>query len=122
MTDIQELKVSERDTTITPRQLRAAGYVPATLYGPGAEPQSIQVRAHEFDQLFSRGVTRYRLIGYCAGEATAQQVQRDPVSGKPLSVQFVLHAGAESKPEARQAGRKSAETAGQQAEPALAGV
>lgn len=90
MPTLQDLKVTERDTTVTPHQLRVAGYIPATLYGKDTEPKSIQVRAHEFSQFLSQGVRNFKLSGFVQGEANARQVQRDPVSQKPISVQFQL--------------------------------
>lgn len=90
MPTLQDLKVTERDTTVTPHQLRTAGYIPATLCAKGRESQSVQVRAHEFTQFFLQGVRDFKLSGFVDGEAKAQQVQRDPVSQKPVSIQFVM--------------------------------
>jgi ribosomal protein L25 (general stress protein Ctc) len=83
------LKASERDTTLTPRQLREAGYIPATLYGKGQSSISIQVIGHEFAQPFSQGTREFQLTGFVEGKVKAQQVQREPVSQKPLAIEFV---------------------------------
>lgn len=91
MSSLPELKVTERDNTLNPRQLRSAGFVPATLYGKGVASQSIQVRAHEFTLAMMHGNREFRLQGL-GSEVTArvQQLQVDPVKQTPLSVEFLL--------------------------------
>lgn len=84
------LKVTERDNTVTPRQLREAGYVPATLYGKNQEAVSVQLRAHEFNQLLLQGIREFQLTGFVEGKVKAQHVQREPVSQKPISIQLYL--------------------------------
>ncbi|HEY9688119.1 MAG TPA: hypothetical protein V6C52_14185 [Coleofasciculaceae cyanobacterium] len=93
MSTLNELKATERDTTLNPRQLRAAGFVPATLYGKSIEAQSIQVRAHELQQFFTQGVREFQLTGFTTYAVKIQEMQRDPVSQQPLSVQFMLMDG-----------------------------
>jgi ribosomal protein L25 (general stress protein Ctc) len=95
MSNIVDLKVTERDTTLTPRQLRAAGFVPATLYGKGIESQSIQVKTHELTLAMMHGAREFSLQGL-PGDMTArvQQIQTEPVSQKPLSVEFLLTSPA----------------------------
>jgi ribosomal protein L25 (general stress protein Ctc) len=83
-----QLKVWERDTTLTPRQLRAAGFIPATLYGKGIEPLSIQVRAHEFYQDYLHGKRNFQLTDFVNATAEIKSVQFDPVQRTPLSIQF----------------------------------
>jgi ribosomal protein L25 (general stress protein Ctc) len=104
----QELKVTERDTTVTPRQLRAAGYIPATVYGRGVASQSVQVRAHEFTQFFLQGIREFRLTGFMENNVKAQEVQRDPVSQKPVSIQFRVTDEAAAKPASRKSSKSDA--------------
>lgn len=115
MSSLQELKVTERDTTLTPRQLRQAGFVPATIAGKGTASQAVQVRAHEFNQLYVQGVREFQLTGYANAKVKAQQVQSDPVSRKALSIQFIQLDGqtAEkpSKPKKEPKAEKPAEQA-----------
>lgn len=93
-----ELKATERDTTLNPRQLRSAGFVPATLYGAGKEPVSIQVRAHEFVQSYAAGNRDYKLDGVEGGVAVrVQQYQQDPVSRNMLNIEFRRVAEADKK-------------------------
>lgn len=109
MSTPQELKVTERDTTVTPRQLRAAGYIPATIYGHGTPPQSIQVRAHEFSHLFLQGIREFRLTGFIESTVEIQDVQRDPVSQKPVSIQFLRLQGPGEKPLSRKASKSKSD-------------
>ncbi len=41
-----------READKNPRQLRAAGLLPATVYGKGMESKSIQMNAHEFNMAY----------------------------------------------------------------------
>jgi ribosomal protein L25 (general stress protein Ctc) len=107
MTTPQELKVSERDTTLTPSQLRAAGFIPATLYGPGTQgSQSVQVRAHEFQQFFVQGIRAFKLTGLVNCAAKVQEVQLDPVSHKAISIQLMQTDGT-AAPKKAKGGKQS---------------
>lgn len=86
----QDVKITERDTTLNPRQLRAAGYVPATLYGKGIESRSVQVKAHEFQHLYEQGVREFQISGPDESKAIAWRVQYNALSQKPISIQFLL--------------------------------
>lgn len=90
MVSTQDLKVSERDTTLTPRQLRAAGFIPATIYGKGTNAREVQVRTHEFQQFYTHGIREFAMSGFVQGHAQAKQVQVDAVSRKPLAIEFCL--------------------------------
>lgn len=104
-----ELKVAERDTTLTPNQLRAAGLVPATLYGKGVENKALQVRAHEFSQLYVQGKRQFKLTGYVDCVATVKQVQRDSVKQYPISIQF--HQGESQSAGKNKASKQQAKAA-----------
>lgn len=84
-----ELKTTERDVTINPRQLRAAGYIPATISNAQGESKDFQIRAHEFTLLTTQGVREFRLTGFVSGTSAIKQVQKNPVSQEPLAVQFI---------------------------------
>lgn len=88
--DLTEVTVMERDTTLNPRQLRAAGFLPATLYANGQGSRSIQVRTHEFELALNKGRRNFKLAGQ--GIDTAAQVRQfqvDPVKQTLLSVEFL---------------------------------
>lgn len=91
------LQATERDNTLNPRQLRTAGFLPATLYGKEIESQSVQVRELEFTRAYAKGNRVFKLEGI--GEAgsvvaNAYQVQIETLSGKVLSIQFLHVSGA----------------------------
>jgi ribosomal protein L25 (general stress protein Ctc) len=129
MSTPQELKVTERDTTVTPRQLRAVGYIPATIYGNGIPSQSVQVRAHEFSHFLMQGIREFRLTGFIESTVEAQDVQRDPVSQKPVSIQFLRIKGAGETPLSRKSQssiepsvKQSQKAAESEAETVLSGI
>jgi len=49
---IVKIEAKERETDKNPRQLRAEGLLPATVYGKGMESKSIQIDAHEFKMAY----------------------------------------------------------------------
>lgn len=84
-----EIEVMERDSTLNPRQLRAAGFVPATLYSKGKDSESIQLRTHDLEMALRAGRRYYEFLGAYAGRAgNAVQFQLDPVSQDILSIEF----------------------------------
>lgn len=87
-----ELKVAERDNTLTARKLRVAGYIPVTLYGKDVHVQ-IQAKAHEFTQLMAHGAREFKLSGYVNVTAKVRQLQVNPVSQQPISVELLLLDG-----------------------------
>jgi ribosomal protein L25 (general stress protein Ctc) len=94
MSNLQELKTSERDTTVTPHQLRTAGYTPASVYGQGIESQSIQIRTREFYHAFLQGQREFSLNGYVSGSAKVKHLARNPVTQHPIAVEFHLQSGS----------------------------
>jgi large subunit ribosomal protein L25 len=74
------------------RKLRAAGRVPAVIYGHNREPQSLSVNARELDRLLERvsaGSTVIEL-GLAAGTARTliREIQRHPVKRNVVHVDF----------------------------------
>ncbi len=49
---IVKINADVREADKNPRQLRAAGLLPATVYGKGMESKSIQMNAHEFNMAY----------------------------------------------------------------------
>ena len=86
-----EMEVTSRDERgkNAARRLRAAGRVPATLYGMGGDPVSLAVDAKAMIGLLSHVEQRNRVIslsGGAAGTAMAIDWQVDPVHGDLLHV------------------------------------
>lgn len=87
------LVMFERDTTITSSRLRSIGYIPATIYGKQFSPRSIQIKAHEFELAYRRGVKRFSLEGM--GESLAvelKQLQWNHALDKPIHIEFFIPA------------------------------
>src|SRR5262245_43341087 len=61
--ELTTLHATERDTTLNPRQLRKAGFVPGTLYAKNAASQNIQVKAHELELALSKKLAHFKLAG-----------------------------------------------------------
>ena len=88
-----ELEVSGREERgkNAARRLRAAGRVPATLYGLGREPAALSADTKTMVQLLSDRQQRNRVLaltGAASGEALAIEWQVDPVDGHLLHVDF----------------------------------
>ena len=75
------------------RRLRAAGRVPAVLYGHGAKPEHLSVDARQFGQALRTDAGANVLIELQVGRqrhlALAKEIQRHPVRGDLIHVDFI---------------------------------
>jgi ribosomal protein L25 (general stress protein Ctc) len=77
------------------RKLRAAGKIPAVVYGKGEEPMAIELEHEEFHNAMRGGSGENLLInlsvdGVAAGKkALIREMQRDPVDGSLLHIDFI---------------------------------
>jgi large subunit ribosomal protein L25 len=75
------------------RKLRAAGKIPATLYGTGGEPVSLAVDAKALTHALHTEAGRNVLIDLQVNGETvltmARELQRDPVKGSYIHVDFL---------------------------------
>jgi large subunit ribosomal protein L25 len=83
-------------------KLRAAGRVPATIYGRQAAPQNLEVNAREIADLLNHSVSENLLVDLTVEKdarskrlALVQEVQHHPLSGKVIHVDF--HEVAETE-------------------------
>jgi large subunit ribosomal protein L25 len=71
--------------------LRKKGILPAILYGPEIENLNLEVKEKEFEKIFKE-VGESSLIDLCVGEkkykAIIHQVQKDPIEGKIIHIDF----------------------------------
>jgi len=76
------------------RRLRAAGRVPAVLYGHGSDPRHLSVDAREFGHALRTDAGANVLIELQVGRtrhlALAKEVQRHPVRGSFIHVDFLM--------------------------------
>jgi large subunit ribosomal protein L25 len=81
---------SERGTGPAGR-LRRAGRLPAVVYGLGEDAASVTVPSHDLDLILAKGVNSLITLRLDGTDllALARQVQRDPVRGTLLHVDFV---------------------------------
>ena len=75
------------------RRLRASGRVPAVLYGHGAKPEHLSVDARQFGQALRTDAGVNVLIELEVGKthhlALAKEIQRHPVRGNLIHVDFI---------------------------------
>jgi large subunit ribosomal protein L25 len=75
------------------RRLRASGRVPAVLYGHGTKPQHLSVDARQFSQALRTDAGANVLISLEVGRdqhlALAREIQRHPVRGDLIHVDFI---------------------------------
>jgi large subunit ribosomal protein L25 len=75
------------------RRLRASGRVPAVLYGHGTKPQHLSVDARQFGQALRTDAGVNVLIELAVGRtrhlALAKEIQRHPVRGNLIHVDFI---------------------------------
>ena len=77
------------------RKLRAAGRIPAVVYGRGTESRAISVDPKALVQLLQKGGAGMNTLIELSVDGTAKTVlvkelQRDPVRGRPLHTDFYL--------------------------------
>jgi len=89
-----ELAVSPREVTgKAAKRLRKMGLIPANIFGHGAEPQAVQLDASAFEELrrskHTTGMIALKVSGAKRAEtALIRRVQRDPINGKILHIDF----------------------------------
>jgi large subunit ribosomal protein L25 len=72
-------------------RLRREGRLPAVVYGMGGEATSVTVPTHDVDLILGKGVNSLITLRFDGKDqlALARQVQRDPVRGDLVHIDFV---------------------------------
>jgi large subunit ribosomal protein L25 len=101
MKNEQTLTLEPRAVTgsTSARASRRAGKIPAVLYGHGAEPRAVAVDAKALAALLHGGGKTHLLNVVLAGSrdtAILRAIARDPVSHKPIHVDFQRVGASES--------------------------
>lgn len=89
MSTLFTIEAEKRSKNIKPRQLRRDGKIPATVYGKGLEPISIQLDTKTFDYNLKRKPETLELV--LDGETipvVIQNVQRVFTTDQSLNVEF----------------------------------
>ncbi len=90
-----ELAVSPREITgKATKKLRNAGIIPANIFGHGESPQAVQVASPDFETLRREHQATSLIALRMTGDKKAQtalirHVQRNPISGKVLHIDFI---------------------------------
>lgn len=84
------INAKKRDNSLNPRQIRAVGLIPATIYGSGMDSISIQLDVKEFMAAYRKDKNAiFELkMEKEAHKAIVKKVQIDPVSDKVLNAEF----------------------------------
>lgn len=92
MTDVIKLNAEKRNEDKNPRQLRAEGLLPATVYGKGVESISIQVPTKDFTLAYrdNASATFELTIDKKSYKTVAQSVQKNYATNETQSVEFKL--------------------------------
>ena len=92
MTDVIKLNAEKRNEDKNPRQLRAEGLLPATVYGKGQESISIQVPSKDFVLAYrdNASATFELTIDNKSYKTVAQAVQKNYATNETQSVEFKL--------------------------------
>lgn len=87
---IVKIEAQVREADKNPRQLRAAGVLPATVYGKGIESKSIQISAHEFNMAYKNAPEAvYEIaVGKETFKTTVQEAQIQYSNNQILNVEF----------------------------------
>ncbi|MEI6221816.1 MAG: 50S ribosomal protein L25 [bacterium] len=89
----QPLSAKSKQTNIRPHQLRASGFIPATVYGPHTPARSVQIDQKEFSKLV-KILQPNQLIDLQLEEDKSvikvllHKVQKHPVKDNPLNIEF----------------------------------
>ena len=92
MTDVIKLNAEKRNADKNPRQLRAEGLLPATVYGKGQESMSIQVSTKDFTLAYrdNAEATFELTVDNKSYKTVAQAVQKNYATNETQSVEFKL--------------------------------
>lgn len=87
-----EIKAEKRAEDKNPRQVRAEGNLPATVYGKGMDSLSVQVNTKEFLTVYGKDKDAdFDLkLGSKSMNVKVKDVQTNYRTGESLNVQFVV--------------------------------
>ena len=86
------LVAQPRDTHMTPKALRRAQIIPAVVYGHAIAPTSVQCEYRAIERVLKAAGTSHLIALSIPGQDTqdvlVREVQRDPITGRILHVDF----------------------------------
>jgi large subunit ribosomal protein L25 len=92
MTKKITFELEAKDETLNPRQLRATGKLPATIYGKGVESVSVQLDAHGFMNTYKNNKDSVYELSLADKKYTAvvQKIQKNYATNTELNIEFKL--------------------------------
>ena len=87
-----KLTISNREADKNPRQIRANGFLPGSIYGKGIEAISIQVNTHDFEMAYKNNQegTWELTLGKEKYNAKIQELQMNFSTNELLNVEFAV--------------------------------
>ena len=87
-----KLTIIEREEGKNPRQIRANGFLPGSLYGKGIEAKNIQINTHDFEMAYKNNKDgEWELtLGKEKFNAKIQELQMNFATNELLNVEFAL--------------------------------
>ena len=87
-----KLKIDNREADKNPRQIRANGFLPGSIYGKGIEAKSIQINAHDFEMAYKNNQegTWELTLGKEKFNAKIQELQVNYATNEMLNVEFAV--------------------------------
>lgn len=81
-----------KNEELNPRQLRASGKLPATIYGKGMDSVSIQLDAHKFINTYKNNKDSVYELSLAGKKynTVIQKVQKNYATNEELNVEFKL--------------------------------
>lgn len=85
-------EVEVKDETLNPRQLRASGKLPATIYGKGVDSISVQLDAHSFVNTYKNNKDSVYELSLSGKKYSTkvQTVQKNYATNEELNIEFKL--------------------------------
>lgn len=87
-----KLKIENRTADKNPRQIRAMGFVPASIYGKGMEAKNVQINTHDFEMAYkvSHADTWELSLGSEKFNVKIQELQKNYATNEILNIEFAL--------------------------------
>lgn len=85
-----KIKAQEKDADKNPRQIRAEGFLPITVYGKGIESKSYKINTHEFELAYKNAsdATFEIEAGSQKIKAKIQELQKNYSTNQILNIEF----------------------------------
>lgn len=92
MTAAVKLNIAKRDESKNPRQLRAEGLIPGTVYGKGLESVSVQTNERDFVNTYKKNEGANFEIDLDGKKYTVKvgNIQKNYRTNENLNIEFVV--------------------------------